>query len=164
MMDVLFEPMTESHRKDVVNIYNHYIRTSFAAYPDEPVPYAFYDRFIEMTSGYPAYVILQGGHLAGFCFLRPFKPVATFSACAEITYFIDKGHTGKGLGSAALQKLETDGRAMGIRILLASIASENEGSIRFHLGRGFVRCGNFQGIIKKFDKQYDMIWMQKTIG
>ena len=163
-MELAFEPMSEVHRKEVIDIYNHYIRTSFAAYPEQPVPYEFYDRFLEMTEGYPAYVLLIGSQVAGFCFLRPYKPLSTFSSCAEITYFLHPGFRGKGVGKAALVKLEADARERDIAILLASIASENDESIHFHKKNGFRQCGNFEGIIRKFEKRFDMIWMQKSLS
>ncbi len=163
-MEIRFEPLGEPHREAVVDIYNHYVRNSFAAYPDSPVPYGHFDRFMEMAAGYPAYAMLAGDAVVGFCFLHPFRPLATFRECAEVTYFIDDGYTGKGLGKSALARLEEEGRGMGIKVLLASIASRNEGSLRFHARHGFESCGRFKDIIKKFGNRYDMVWMQKTIG
>ena len=162
-MRIHFEPLSGKHREEVIAIYNHYIENSFAAYPDQPVPDAFFDRFLEMTCGYPAFAMQDDMKTVGFCFLRPYSPFPTFSECAEITYFIDQEHTGQGIGATALGKLELEAHNMGIKTLLAHIASENPKSIDFHRRHGFRECGRFENIIHKNNKRFDIVWMQKNI-
>jgi L-amino acid N-acyltransferase YncA len=160
---ILYEKMLEKHRDDVMKIYNYYIENTFSAYPDKILPGEFYNKILEMTNGYPAFVIKIDEKVVGFCFIRAHNPFPTFKECAEITYFIEKDYTGKGLGKAALDKLEAEAKNMGIKNILASITSENEQSLSFHKKFGFVECGRFIGIWKKWDKYFDIIWMQKKI-
>jgi phosphinothricin acetyltransferase len=70
---------------------------------------------------------------------------------------------GKGIGKQALDLLETKGREMGIRQILASIASRNQQSIIFHIKNGFKECGRFKDVIKKNNTRFDIVWMQKEI-
>ena len=163
-MEVLFKPMADEDRKEIIDIYNYYIENSFSAYSDTIVPYSFFDRFLERTQNYPAFSIMVNDKIAGFCFLRAYNPFPTFTECAEITYFIHKDYTGKGIGRMALDKLEEEARVKGITTILASIASENYESLVFHQKNGFVECGRFKRIIKKMNKRFDIIWMQKMIG
>ena len=163
-MEVLFKPMADEDRKEIIDIYNYYIENSFSAYSDTIVPYSFFDRFLERTQNYPAFSIMVDDKIAGFCFLRAYNPFPTFNECAEITYFIHKDYTGKGIGRMALDKLEEGARLKGITTILASIASENYESLVFHQKNGFVECGRFKRIIKKMNKRFDIIWMQKMIG
>ena len=51
IMETHFEPMGEEHRMDVIDIFNYYIENGFAAYPDNKLPYEFYDMFIIITKG-----------------------------------------------------------------------------------------------------------------
>ena len=162
-MKITFEKMSSTHGKDIIDIYNHYVTKSLAAYPEKAVPYSYFDKFLRMAEGYPAYAILTDGKTAGFCFLHPYKPLSTFSKSAEITYFLHQDFRGQGLGKRALQKLENDAKEMGITVLLANIASENAESIAFHRKNGFRECGRFQGIISKMGRQFDIVWMQKEI-
>jgi len=162
-MEISFEPMSIDHRKDIIDIYNFYVENSFSAYPDQIVPYEFYDKLLEMTKGYPAFVIQANDKNVVFCFLRAYHLFPVFKECAEITYFIDKEFTGKGIGKMALNKLEAEARQKGIKTILASIASENQPSLVFHQKNGFKVCGRFQGIIKKQENQFDIVWMQKWI-
>lgn len=161
---IRFDEMKEEHRKDVMDIFNHYIENSFAAYPDEILPQGFFDKLIELTRGYPAYVVKYSSGIIGFCFLRPYNIYRTFKETAEITYFIKQDFTGKGIGKIILERLESDGRTKGISQLLASISSENKQSIAFHEKHGFSRCGQFRNVGRKFGQAFDVIWMQKKIS
>jgi phosphinothricin acetyltransferase len=162
-MKVTFETMSVEHRQAVMDIYNYYVDNSLAAYPDDVLPYEYYEKFLDMTKCYPAYVIKENEEIVGFCLLHAYNPFPTFKQCAEISYFINKDHTGKGLGTMALKKLEEEALKVGIKTILANISSENTESIDFHKKNGFVECGRFQKIITKKGTPYDIIWMQKTL-
>lgn len=162
-MKIDFEKMSAEHGRDIMDIFNYYISNSFATYSEMELPYEFFNKILEATKGYPAFSLQRSGKTIGFCFLRPYNPFPTFKECAEITYYIDKEFTGTGIGKIALNKLETEARKMGIKSVLASIASENLQSIAFHKKNGFLQCGRFSKVINKKGKQYDLIWMQKMI-
>lgn len=100
-MEYHFEPLSEDHRQPVSDLFNHYIAHSHAAFPEVPLSYDFFTRFLEMTRGYPARVAKEAfGDVAGFAFLRPYHPAETFRRTAEIAYFILPEHTRRGLGTA----------------------------------------------------------------
>lgn len=105
-IDVILEPMAESQGRAIIDIFNHYVTQSFAAYPDQPVPYEFFARFQQMAQGYPAYVALvEPGQVAGFGFLRPVHPASTLHRTAEVTYFISPEFMQRGIGTALLNRL-----------------------------------------------------------
>jgi len=164
-MKTKFETMSGNHCADVMAIFNYYVEHGFSAYPESSLPDRFFNKFLEMTAGYPAYVIkIEDDHeIAGFCFLRPYNPFSTFDKTAEITYFIKQNYTGKGLGKAALDKLEIEARNKGIQHLLASISSKNEQSLAFHKKNGFYECGKFRNIGEKKGVTFDIVWMQKDL-
>jgi len=165
-MDGVFEPLQAGHGPAAMAIFNHYVENGFAAYPEKSLPEEFFGRFLEMSRGYPAFAMREKecGRIVGFCFLHAYHPFPTFKATAEITYFIAPQATGKGIGSDALKWLEGGARERGIRIILASISSLNEGSIAFHARHGFSECGRFRGIGRKLGRHFDMVWMQKDLG
>jgi L-amino acid N-acyltransferase YncA len=162
-MNLRFEPMSSGHGSEVMDIFNYYIENGFSAYPDKTLPDEFFKKLIDMTRDYPAYTIFADDKVAGFCFIRAYNPFPTFKECAEISYFIHKDYTGKGIGKSALDKLETGAKKMGIKIILASISSENTQSISFHKKNGFRECGRFENVLKKKGKLMDVVWMQKDI-
>ena len=163
-MTYRFEPLGERHRTAVIDIFNHFIAQSFSAYYDQPFEYLFFDRLLEMVKGYPALAVIdEAGAVVGFGALHRWHPAAPFNRTAEISYFFAPSATGRGIGTALLARLEHDAREMDVDMILASISSRNEGSIRFHQKHGFRECGRFERVGRKFDQDFDVVWMQKKI-
>jgi len=140
------------------------VQNSFAACPENKLPYSACDMFSEMSHGLPSGAIQdQNGEVVGFGMLRPHNPMPTFSRTAEVTYFIHPEHTGKGLGMMSLGYLEKGAVAQGITNILANISSLNPMSIRFHQKNGFIECGRFKKVGKKKGQDFDTVWMQKRL-
>lgn len=165
-MQFQYEPLSQSHAKDVIDIFNYYIENTFAAFPEEKLPYEAFGMFLKMTAGYPAFAIKdpENKTIIGFCFLRPFSPFPSFKETAEIAYFLSPDHAGKGLGQKMLSILEEGARKMDIRNILASINSLNEQSLTFHRRNGFIECGRLKNAGKKHSQPFDLVWMQKEIA
>jgi L-amino acid N-acyltransferase YncA len=160
-MTYSFEELSDQHRSAVIDIFNYYVTNSFAAYPESPVGYDVFDRFLEMAQGYPAVVVKDDtGTVVGFAFLHPYRSGSTFRRTAEFTAFILPEHTGQGLGTQILERFVEQARAQGIATLLANISSRNAPSLRFHRERGFRECGRFRRVGRKFDADFDVVWMQ----
>lgn len=164
-MEMTLKTLAEQHRKGVIDIFNHYIREGFAAYPETAVEYSFFDIFMAMTQGYPAIAVEEApsGLIAGFGFLRPYSPIPTFRRAAEITYFIAPGYTGKGIGGRMLGHFIAEAEKRSIDSLIAGISSMNEGSIRFHRNNGFRECGRIEKAGRKFGEDFDVVLMQHRI-
>jgi len=157
-------PITDEDREAMIDIFNYYVEHSFAAFPENRLSYQAFAVFRQTAHGYPSGVIAdQNGTAVGFGMLRAHNPMPVFSRTAEWTCFIDKGHTGVGLGKTMLEFLESGGRQMGITNLLAHISSLNEASIRFHLKHGFAECGRFENVGKKNGLLFSSVWMQKIL-
>lgn len=163
-MEYSITPITHDDREAVMDIFNHYVEHSFAAYPETPLPYQAFDMLLQMAHGLPTAIVKdRSGNTLGFAMLRPHNPIPAFSRTAELTAFIHPDHTGNGLGKLLLDSLEQSAAAHGIATLLASISSRNPGSIAFHKKNGFVECGRFRDVGKKKGQLFDTMWMQKAI-
>ena len=163
-MDFTIDPLTKEDGNAIIDIFNHYVENSFAAYPEDPVPYEFFDLFVNMSAGYPFLAARDGErNVLGFALLRAHCPVPVFSRTAEITCFIAPEHTGKGMGTALQERLLAGAREKGITSILAGISSLNSASLAFHKKRGFQECGRFQKIGRKWGQDFDVVWMQKMI-
>jgi len=159
-------PLSEHDRKAVTDIFNSYVEKGFAAYPEDKVPYEFYDYLLQIAHGYSAIAVHDrdaGGVVVGFGFMRAYHPAKTFQRTAEITYFILPEYTRKGIGTAILEYFIHQSRQHGVDCLLANISSHNEQSLDFHRKMGFEQCGRFRRVGKKFGKDFDVIWMQKLL-
>ncbi len=164
-MDYSLETMSASHQQAVIDIFNYFIRHSYAAFLATPVNYDFFDHFLRMSRGYPAVVVRDAAQqVVGFAFLRPHHMADSFRRAAEITYFILPEHTRQGLGTAILELFAEEARPMEIDTLLAAVSSKNEESLRFHLKNGFREVGRFARIGRKFGEDFDVVWLQKRLG
>jgi phosphinothricin acetyltransferase len=166
MSTYVFESPNPVHRDAVIAILNHYIEETTAAYREEAVGPEFFPLLLEDSAAYPAYAIVAepGREVVGFCMLEPLMPISTFSEVAEVTYFLRPDRTGRGIGSLALERLEADAVARGVRRLVANLSSENDGSLAFHLARGFREYGRLRGAGKKFGRSFDLVYLEKELG
>ena len=163
-MEYSIRPISNEDRESVMDIFNHYVENSFAAYPENKLPYQAFDMLMQMSNGFPTVSINdQNGKIVGFGMLHAHHPMPTFLQTAEVTYFIHPEHTGKGLGKMLLGSLEKGAAEKGITNILANISSLNPNSIKFHQKNGFTECGQFRKVGKKKDQEFDTIWMQKML-
>lgn len=165
-MKIRFEKMGEGDREAVIDLFNYYIENSFAAYPEKKVPYGLFDQFLALTEGYPAFTVRdeeQEDRIVGFAFLRPYHLLSEFQRAAEITYFIEPGYTGQGIGSRILERITAEAKRKGIDTILANVSSLNESSLRFHERHGFAECGRFRRVAKKKGQDLDVVWMQMIL-
>lgn len=118
---------------------------------------------MQALGGYPAYVVKHQAEVVDFGALKPYLMPDTLARTAEVSYFILPGHTGQGLGARLLDTLIGEARARGVDNLLANVSSLNEGSLRFHERHGFVQVGRFPKVGRKWDQDFDLIWLQKAL-
>jgi phosphinothricin acetyltransferase len=59
--------------------------------------------------------------------------------------------------------MEADAKALGVDTLIGGASSHNQPSLDFQRKNGFSECGKYQRVGRKFDRDFDIIWMQKFI-
>jgi phosphinothricin acetyltransferase len=159
--DMIIREMQGSDRDAVMRIFNHYAATSFAAYPDGPLPTAF---FALLREGAVSSVVLESdGDVVGFGLLKHFLPFSAFHKTGMLTYFIAPEMTGNGLGSLLLTRLSDEAKKKGMCMLVANMSSKNVGSIRFHKRHGFIEAGNLTNVGEKFGETFGILWMQRAV-
>ncbi|MBN1212815.1 MAG: N-acetyltransferase [candidate division Zixibacteria bacterium] len=163
-MEYRFRPVKEEDHRALTDIFNYYIENSFAAYRENKIDTTFVEILRRVAGDHPIYTVeSEEGEVTGFGMIHPYHPAETFTRVAELSYFLAPAHTGRGLGTILLNRLIEDARERGIDTLVASISSKNEQSINFHKKHGFVECGRFKCIGRKWGEDFDVIWMQKFI-
>ncbi|MEW5913311.1 MAG: N-acetyltransferase family protein [Thermodesulfobacteriota bacterium] len=162
-MDYQLEPMGDQDGPAVLAILNQHIASGFAAYPSQPHGPEFWGYLRRLAAGYPAYVVKLQGAVVGYGLLRPHLPPDTMARTAEVSYFLRPEHTGRGLGARLLERLVEDARARGVDNLLANVSSGNPGSLRFHQRHGFSEVGRFVRVGRKWDQDFDVVWLQRFI-
>ncbi|MCR5103521.1 MAG: GNAT family N-acetyltransferase [Eubacterium sp.] len=96
--------------------------------------------------------------------------VEAYSWTVGTSIYIDKECRRQGAGSLLYRELENELRKIGIINLLAGVAyyaQEDEylshDSFLFHEKEGYKKVAHMEEVGKKFDRWYDLIWMQKKI-
>lgn len=155
----------DADQERIIAIFNHYIVNSIAAYPQHPLPEQAWP-FIKgkCLNGTVFVAEDANGSVVGFALLKNFMELDTFARTADIGYFIDPAHVGKGLGKLFLAKLEAAAKDLGIKTLVANVSSLNQESIAFHERTGFTKCGELPGVGQKHGEIFNLIWYYKSIG
>jgi phosphinothricin acetyltransferase len=52
-MEYSISPITNEDRESIIDIFNYYVENSFAAYPENKLPYQAFDMLLQMSEGYP---------------------------------------------------------------------------------------------------------------
>ena len=142
-------------------IYNYEVRHGFAAWELEEWPE---ERRLEWFQSRddeePVVVVEVDGAVVGFAYLTKYRGRRGYRFTREDTIFIDAGHQQQGLGRLLLSELVERARWMGLRTLLASIDTENEGSIALHRALGFEESGREFETGHKFGRWRSIVWMQ----
>lgn len=163
-MAIQLAAISPADGRAIVELFNHYVENSFAAFPEHSLPQAAFERLLEDIGDWPTLTAkTPEGRLLGFTMLRRHNPFPTCAHVAEITYFVAPDCIRQGIGSRMLAELETRAPQVGIRILLAAISSLNEGSLAFHRKHGFVEVGRFRQVCIKRGTPFDVVWMQKML-
>ena len=156
----------------LLEIYDHYVRHTAISFEYEtPTLAAFQERMRETMRRYPYLVILRDGRIEGYAYAGPFVGRAAYGWSCETTIYLDQAARKCGLGRRIYEALEGELRQMGIRNMYACIGvpeQEDEyltmNSADFHAHLGFVKVGTFHRCGCKFDRWYNMVWMEKVIG
>lgn len=157
-------PFSRRDGPGILEVFNHFVEHSFAAYPIHPAGDEFIALLEKLAGRYPVLTVKDSSNrVLGFGLLHAFHPADSFGHTAEIGYFLHPDAVGRGIGTALLDQLARGAHEKGIRTLLASVSSRNERSLAFHLKRGFVEVGRFRRVGEKFGEEFDVVYLQKDL-
>ena len=146
------------------------------------------DGIINTLKKYPYLCILKDGIIKGYAYAGAFVGRAAYDWSAEMTVYIAHDARKCGLGRRIYEALEAALKEMGILNLYACIGYPDEEdqyltknsaqfhqhmgyktvgefhNSQFHQHMGYKTVGEFHNCGYKFDRWYNMIWMEKNIG
>ncbi|MCD8262603.1 MAG: N-acetyltransferase family protein [Bacteroides sp.] len=146
---------------DVATIYNCYVENSNAAFLEKTVDGAFVESLHQAALPNSSLVLDNGEQAVGFCLLKSFLPIESFTRTATITYFISPEYTRRGFGSLFIDELIKYANDHHIDNFIAEIASDNIQGIHFHQKQGFEVYGTLQKVGFKRNQDVSIVYMQK---
>lgn len=158
---------------DILKIYEYYVLNTAISF-DYSLPSIdeFKNRISKTLEKYPYYVAICDDKIAGYAYAGPFVGREAYKYSAELTIYIDKDYTKLGIGKFLYQALEDKLKDMHITNLYACVGKPAEeadeyldyNSIKFHEHLGFKQVGEFKKCGYKFNRWYDMVWLEKIIS
>ena len=153
----------------LAEIYSFYVlntAVSFEYYA--PTVEEFEDRIRQTVEKYPYLVCEADNKIVGYAYAGAYSARDAYAWTATASIYLDKDYRRHGIGTALYDALEKRLREMGIVNILAGVAyCENEDpylsrdSYKFHLKMGYSPVARMKSVGKKFDRWYDLLWMQK---
>lgn len=164
-----------SSREDaekLLEIYAPYVRqTAITFENDVPTVEEFAARMEQVLAKYPYLVAEQEGELLGYTYAGPFKTRAAYDWAVETSIYVRQDRKRMGIGSRLYNALEEALKAQGVLNLNACIAYAvtedaylTNDSVRYHERCGYKLAAHFHQCGYKFNRWYDMVWMEKLIG
>ena len=156
----------------LLEIYAWYVKNTAITFEyDVPSLEEFRQRISRTLKKYPYLVIEENGIIQGYAYAGAFVGRAAYDNSCEMTIYLDHNSKGHGYGRALYDTLELSLKDMGVLNLYACIGDPVEedeyltrNSEQFHQHMGFTKVGEFHKCGYKFNRWYNMIWMEKIIG
>lgn len=171
-MSVIIRVARLEDAPQLLAIYRYYVTDTAITFEYEVPSLEDFRNRMEVTMAfYPYLVAEEDGQVLGYAYGSRFHPREAYAWSAEVTVYLDKAARGKGVGRRLYDSLEKSLTAMGLLNLNACIATVDRedpyltnASRAFHDKCGYRFVGKFHQSGYKFNRWYDMIWMEKHIG
>lgn len=155
-------------------IYAPYVRDTAITFEwDVPGVEDFRARIAHTLERYP-YLVAESadGRALGYAYAGPLHARKSYDWAVELSIYVALDEHGHGVGGALYGTLERLLVAMGVTSVTACIAYPpttddphlTRASVEFHTHLGFEWVGRFHACAYKFDRWYDMVWMEKPVG
>ena len=157
-------PARVSDAEAIRGIYNRSILT-VATFDLEPRSLNEQQQWLALRSG--AHIVLvadEGGGLAGFASLSPYRDRPAYRTTVENSVYVDEAHQGKGVGKKLMTELVDTARDHGFHSMIARIVSSNAASIALHRAVGFEIVGVEKEVGRKLGRWLDVVVMHRMLS
>jgi len=166
MADVKIRPATRDDLPRLTEIYNYYVINTPITFDLAPVTVEqralWYDEHAG-TTRHRLFVAEDAGLVVGWAGTGPFRDRAAYDTSVETSIYCANDAKGRGIGAAMYRVLLDALKNEDINRVLAGITIPNEASIKLHRKFGFTDVGVFTECGRKFDRYWDVIWMERPL-
>ena len=157
--------------KELLKIYAYYVENTAISFEYEtPSVKEFKNRIKTITKRFPYICLEENGKIKGYAYANTFHARKAYDWSVELSIYVEKDCRRLGFGRTLYEELEKQLKARGFRNLYAGIATplqEDEyltfSSHKFHEKMGYVKVAEFHGCGIKFNRVYNMIYMEKVL-
>ena len=149
----------------IASIYNREVSESTSTF--DLVPRSLEDQrswIAERSGAFGAIVAVDpAGAVLGFGALSPYKERAAYRTTVEDSVYVDRQHTGRGVGRSLLDHLLGMARESGFHAVMARIEASGTASRALHAACGFELVGIEREVGRKFNRWLDVAVMQRLL-
>lgn len=163
--DIVIRPAVEADLDAINGIYNAEIEHGVATW--DTSAWSIEERrawFGEHNAMNPVLVAEHLGQVIGFAYVTLVSKKHGWRFTREDTIYVAETFRGLKVGQRLLAALLDELRELGVRLVIASITSSNEASIRLHSQFGFEVMGEMKNAGYKFGEWLNTTYMQVDLG
>lgn len=172
MEDIIIRPAVLTDAAAFAAIYRPYVENTAVSFEYVPPDALEFQRRMTSTlEKYPYLAAERDGEILGYAYSSPLGERPAYGWAAENSVYVRQDIRRRGVGAAlyaALEKLLTAQGAVAAYACIACTDDPDEylsgDSVAFHKRLGYVPVGRFHGCGCKFDRWYDIMWMEKQLA
>ena len=158
--------------EELLAIYAPYVEKTAITFEYEvPSVEEFKGRIAHVLQRFPYLKAVEDGKILGYAYVSPFKERAAYGWSVETSIYVDENVKHKGVGRKLHEVLEAVLKEQGILNMEACIGYPevedeylDKNSVNFHAHMGYRMIGEFKKCGYKFDRWYNMVWMEKLLN
>jgi phosphinothricin acetyltransferase len=151
----------------LADIYNHYVLHTPITFDVTPVSAEERRRWIAEfaeTGRYRLRVVEDAGSVLGWACSRRFRDRAAYDPSIEVSVYLHPECGQRGVGTLLYDALFRAIAAEDIHRAYAGITLPNDASVAIHRRFGFEDCGRMREVGRKFDRYWDVLWMERRFA
>ena len=148
----------------LLKIYGEYLDTPITFECALPSEAEFAGRIAAVGREYPYLVCLEKGRIVGYAYAHRQAERAAYQWNAELSVYLDRSCTSRGLERRLYGALIDILRLQGIRTVYGCVTVPNEKSEGLHAALGFARVATFHAAGFKAGAWHDVAWFEKAIA
>lgn len=164
--------VTSEDAERLLEIYSYYVKNTAISFEYEiPSLEEFRERIVNISKKYPYICAIADEKIIGYAYAGVFHEREAYRHSVELSIYVDLERRRGGCGRALYATLEERLKNQGIKNLYACIAVPPKkadeyltfDSMKFHKKMGYKIAGHFHSCGIKFNRWYDMIYMEKLL-
>lgn len=161
-MNIRFASISDSAA--LLDIYGQYIDTPVTFECRLPTEEEFAARVAGISREYPYLVCEDGGRVVGYAYAHRQKEREAYQWNAELSVYLDRSYTSKGIGRTLYSALMELLALQGIKTVYGVVTQPNEKSEGLHESLGFGDAGIHHCTGYKCGRWHDVRWFEKQIA